>query len=376
MPQTHSVYSAYNMLKVFFDHQIFTEQTYGGISRYFTFIIEGIAERKDVTKKLGVLCSNNYYIKNEKQLLRNFFFKWFFKKQKRILKWNKSYSKYILKQNDFDVFHPTFFNPYFLKYLKKPLVITVHDMTYEALPAYFSAHDPLTYQKRLLVERADKIIAISKTTKNDLIKFLNVPENKIEIIYHGIDFTAPAYEDVFGLPENYILFVGARYSYKNFYFLVDSFVQLSKKYPDLHLVLAGGGSLTYGDSEYLIRNGVADKTIQISATDAQLNTLYKKAKCFVFPSLYEGFGLTILEAFKNDCPVLLSNCGCFEEIAGNGAEYFDYKSINSLTDQIERIITNPSLRNNMISAGKTKLQEYSIEKCVNQTIELYKKLIS
>ncbi|MCX2433140.1 glycosyltransferase family 4 protein [Pedobacter sp. GR22-10] len=363
------------MVKVLYDHQIFTEQTYGGISRYFKYLMNGIKKTEQVEYKLGLLRSNNYYIRDEQQPLSSPLFNPLFKTQEKLLKRNNSYSKYLLKKNDFSVFHPTYFNPYFLKYLKKPLVITVHDMTYEALPQFFPSSDPLPFYKRILMEKADKIIAISEITKTDILKYSNVNVDKIEVVHHGIDLAEPVYAPVEGLPEQYILFVGARWSYKNFHLTVEAFKKLTQKYPGLRLVFAGGGALSYGDSEFLIRNNILDKTIQLSVSDDQLNTLYKNALCFVYPSLYEGFGLPILEAFKNNCPVLLSNCSCFEEIAGNAAQYFDGQSLQSLTEKLEIIISSSPLRREMGNAGKKKSLEYPIDKCISKTIELYKKII-
>lgn len=362
-------------MKILFDSQIFSLQKYGGISRYFTSIIQEIERRPNIENKLGILYSDNYYIKKEKQPLDNFLFRGLLSKVSRRNKWNKSYCKYLLKKNNFDVFHPTYFNPYFLKYLKKPLVITIHDMTYEALPEYFPNSDPLTWQKRILAERADKIIAISETTKADIIKYLQVDSDKIEVIYHGIDNADPSYEEVKDLPYEYLLYVGERGGYKNFFMLAEAFTIVSKKYPKLKLVLAGGGALTYGDKEYLIRNNIIDKVVQFSVNDAQLNTLYKNAKCFIFPSLYEGFGLPILEAFINSTPILLSNCSCFEEIAGNeAARYFNHNSIDSLVAEIEYILTNQEGRNKLILAGRERLKQYTMQECLSKTIELYETL--
>lgn len=361
-------------MKIFFDHQIFTEQSIGGISRYFKYLMDGIKYKQGINYKLGALYSNNYYIKHENLPLQNLFFKSLFKTYEKINKRNNSYTKHLIKQNNFDIFHATYYNPNFLKYLKKPLVVTVHDMTYEALPHLFPTTDPLPYYKRLLIERADKVIAISETTKQDLLKYTNITEAKITVIHHGISMEDATYEEIENLPSKYILFVGARWSYKNFYLLAEAFKTLSSKDPDLYLVLAGGGSLGFGENEYLRRNGISDKTIQISATDEQLNTLYKNALCFVYPSLYEGFGLPILEAFKNSCPVLLSDCSCFPEIAGNAARYFDHKSVNSLVSEIELILSHKNIRKDMIEAGERRLLKFPIAKCIDKTIDLYQSI--
>jgi glycosyltransferase involved in cell wall biosynthesis len=362
------------MIKVLFDHQIFDRQTYGGISRYFANLIRGSEGIEEIEIIKGWRYTNNYYLEQTPTIINELLRATFLRNSKNTYKKNNSYCKRLLNSGNFDIFHPTYFDPYFLDQLTKPLVITIHDMTYEEMPEYFPNNDPLPTEKRLLANRADKIIAISETTKTDIIKHLQIDENKIHVIPHGIDHTAPAYEEVENLPENYLLFVGSRSGYKNFFMLARAFKQLNEKHKDLVLMLAGGGPLESGDAEFLIRNGIFDKTRQISATDAQLNTLYKKAICFVFPSRYEGFGFPILEAFKNNCPVLLSNCSCFPEIAGDAALYFDVNAIDDLIRQLMVLINNEAIRNTLIEQGQAKLQNYTLAKCTAATINLYKAL--
>lgn len=361
------------MNKVLFDHQIFTEQNHGGISRYFKYVINGIRETNDFSYQLGALRSNNYYIRDEKLLLRRKIFKSLFNTQDKIVKRNNDFTNFLIRRGEFDVFHATYYNPVFLEKLNKPLVVTVHDMTYERFPHLFSPHDPIPYHKRILVERADKVIAISENTKNDILKYYSIDENKISVIHHGISSQSPIYQEVEFLPQNYILFVGTRVSYKNFYLLAEAFRALSENDDDLYLVLAGQG-LGLAEIEFLRRIGVIKKTIQVSATDEQLNTLYKFAKCFVYPSMYEGFGLPILEAFKNNCPVLLSNSSCFPEIAGDAAHYFESGNVDSLEEKIRLIVYQQNIRTELIESGKSKLLNYSIKKCINETINLYKSL--
>lgn len=362
------------MIKVLFDHQIFSQQVYGGISRYFANIIKTINHTDETDAITGILDSKNYYFKKERLTFKEFLYKHLQKRKKSLYQKNTAYSKFLLKQGNFDVFHPTYFDPYFIPYIKKPFVITIHDMIYEVMPHFFPEDDPISAQKKLVAEHADKIIAISETTKKDIIKYLNIHEDKITVIPHGIDMDPPVYEAINHLPEHYILFVGSRGGYKNFFFLAEAFKKLLATNDNLNLVLAGGGELTVQETQFLNRLEICDKTLQISATDNQLNTLYNNAICFVFPSLYEGFGIPILEAFKNNCPVLLSNCSCFPEIAGDAALYFDHESLPSLIGKIQLLITDNLIRQRLVNDAKIKLQAYTMERCINATIDVYKKL--
>ncbi len=362
------------MIKVLFDHQIFSLQVYGGISRYFANIIKGLQKNEEIKAILGFLYSRDYYQKALDQGLEGLIFKYLTRNKPDIYQKNRKYCKYLLKKNNFDVFHATYFDPYCLKYLKKPLVITIHDMVYERFPQFFSPDDPTPQQKKEMADAADRIIAISETTKKDIIRYLNIEESRIKVIPHGINTDAPQYETVERLPERYILFVGSRGGYKNFLFLAKAFKEIAETDNTLHLVLTGGGPLSVEESDFLTDHQILSKTLHLSATDNQLNTLYNNAICFVSPSLYEGFGIPILEAFKNDCPVLLSNCSCFPEIAGDAALYFDPDSMPSLISKIHLLIKDEVLRKQLVNDGKIKLRSYTLEKCLAATVNMYKEL--
>lgn len=180
------------MIKVFIDHQKFSTQKYGGISRYFANIIQGIKHTSGITYQLGVMHARNHYIKNEPLPMKGKFCDTILNRNERYdYRLNQLYCKRLLEKSDFDVFHPTYYDPYFIKQLKKPLVVTVHDMTHERLPEYFWSQDPLTQQKRININRADCIITISNATRNDLLDCFNVDPAKVVMIYHGIDIDTP-----------------------------------------------------------------------------------------------------------------------------------------------------------------------------------------
>ena len=365
------------MLNIFFDHQKFSTQKFGGISRYFANIIEEIKKNTDFDYKLGVLNSPNHYIKDEPQFLNNTLGNSLLKSAsgKKIYKVNEWYCNYLLKKNKYDVFHATYYDPYFIKNLRKPLVTTIHDMTYERLPEYFWVNDPLTYQKRINAERADKIIAISETTKKDLLKYIDTDESKVEVIYHGIDIETPLkFNEVENLPKEYLLFVGDRSGYKNFYLLLNTYEELSKKYPDIHLVLTGGGKLIGADVEIINRLKIKDKVHHYNVSDEQLNFLYKNTLLFVYPSLHEGFGLPILEAFKAQCPMLLSDTDCFKEIAQDAAEFFSPHSSDDLFSKMEKLILDKKQREILVAKGNLRLLDFPIEKSVKETLALYSSL--
>ncbi|WP_443936968.1 glycosyltransferase family 4 protein [Pedobacter sp. MW01-1-1] len=360
-------------MKVLFDHQIFSLQRFGGISRYFANIFYGLKQSSKEQSSISVLYSQNHYIKDNPGFFGEAIGKLLFKTQKKIYKWNKKFSKYKIRKNNFDVFHPTYYEPYFLKYLKKPFVITVHDMIHERFPHYYSADDVLASHKKICIENADHIIAISHATKNDILEYFDIPENKITVIHHGFQPFAARKQDVVIVEEQYLLFVGERGLYKNFNNFIKAVTPSLIKNKNLIVFCAGGGAFSGKEMMFLIESGVQHQVIQKSVNDEILLSLYRNAIAFVFPSLYEGFGLPLLEAFYYDCPVVASNTSCFEEVCGNAALYFDPNSVESMRIQLEKIINDESLADDLRLKGKLRLNFFSIEKSVSSTINVYRK---
>jgi glycosyltransferase involved in cell wall biosynthesis len=366
------------MPKILFDHQKFSTQHYGGISRYFANIIQNMKANSSYEYEIGCLYSPNHYIKNEPQLLNNSIGRAFLtsKYGGKTYKVNKKYCEYLIGKNQFDIFHPTYYDPYFIGKVKKPTVVTIHDMTHERLPEYFWSEDDLTRNKRMNIEVADSIIAISETTKRDLITYSNVDPQKIVVIYHGIDLEVPlSFQEIPNLAKRYFLYVGDRSGYKNFYRFLDAFHRLSLKEPDIEMILTGGVKIALADEELIHRLKLQDKVKHLNVTDEQLNYLYKHAIAFVYPSLHEGFGLPVLEAFKAGCPVLLSDTECFREIGSEAVAYFDAYDYTSLLASMEQVLNDRIYRQSLIKNGNERLKDFPLDKSLQQTFDLYKSLL-
>lgn len=363
------------MLKVFYDHQIFSMQRYGGISRYYANLYESILEESHVEASLGFRISNNYYIEKYVSSFQQFLKR---KLAKNIptYDYNRKHSLKVLKKGDYDIYHPTYYDVYALNDVKKPIILTVHDMIHEIYPQYFSSADLKDSDNKYeLAKRADKIIAISESTRNDLIRLFNIPEAKIEVIYHGY---LPA-----GIPvrsskqlilpfTNYILFVGERIRYKNFERFIEVFSELAIKYESLNLVCAGGGAFTKEEQEKFKKLKLLKKVFHISASDAELLYLYKNARLFVFPSLYEGFGLPVLEAFASNCPVALSSASSLKEVGGDAVVYFDPCDSESMMLSVLRILEDDDLADELRLKGSERLKKFTSRACTASTIQLYK----
>jgi len=363
-------------VKILFDHQTFSIQRYGGISRYFVNLNTGLNNLPDVRSEIATLYSENEYLKNYRVPFNNKLGKKLFTGHfNRIYRWNRRYCELKIRSNNFDIFHPTYYDPYFIADLKKPFVLTVHDMIHELLPNQFPDNDKVVAQKKQMINSANAIIAISNYTKNDIIKFYPQVEDKITVIHHGYSFKEYNHPAT-GTYGKFILFVGERPFYKNFPNFVKAIAPLLHEDEHLQLICTGGGAFSAAELELLSSLNINTQCRQVNATDQQMQQLYSEALVFVFPSFIEGFGLPFLEAFNAGCPVAAGNASCFPEIGGNAVAYFDPRNVESMRKTIASILTDPTMRADYIAKGRERLNLFSIEKQVKQTLDVYRKLSS
>ena len=368
-------------VKVLFDHQCFVQQQFGGVSRYHYQLIKELNKLQGVEAKLFLKYSNNFYINGDTSLGVKKFFpnnKFYFKRT--ILDYiNRLSTIPALKKGDYDIFHPTYYNPYFLKYLNgKPFIIMAHDTIHETFPEIINLIDKTLDHKKKTLYEARLIIANSHSTRNDLIQLYNIPPEKIEVTYlaASINKSLASSNLKVNLPEKYILFVGNRDFYKNFNNFILAVEPVLKEHKDLFLICAGGSGFTSEEKKFFHSKELENKILHKAADDVTLATLYANALAFVFPTLYEGFGIPALEAMNCDCPVIMSNTSSLPEVGGDAAIYFDPKNTNDMREKIESVIINKDLRDDLILKAKTQRQKFSFEKTARQTLEVYKRLLA
>lgn len=363
-------------MKILYDHQIFLIQKYGGISKYFCELIKNLPNGNQY--QLAVLFSDNQHLKDDHKYLkktkipiadREFMGKSYLKNS--LYNINKLYSEYIIERNKYDLLHPTYYDPYFLNSLKKPYVITVHDLIDFKFKKLYE-HNKQMPEIEKVIRNANRIISISDNTKKDIIDIFNIDPAKIDVIYHGFNVTNR--KKTINRFGRYILFVGGRWKYKNFMTFIRAVSSILNKETDLKLVCVGA-PFTKAEIEELRNLKILEKTIILGADENTLNTLYSNAQVFVYPTLYEGFGMPILEAFANNCPVCLSHTSSLPEVAGNAGVYFDPIEPESISTAIKKVIYNSEFSKEIVEAGELRLTNFSWEKCANQTSDSYKKAI-
>jgi glycosyltransferase involved in cell wall biosynthesis len=373
------------MNKLLIDSQIFDIQKFGGISRYFTEIFVTLLEENRAEIATSICYSNNVYVSDTALINKDYFWKSAYLKvldkmgvsiRKKIKKVNKNSTIDKLKKQQFDLFIPTYYDPYFLEYIEdKPFVLTVYDMIHELFPNYFSAVEKSLADKLILMEKATKIIAISESTKNDILKFYpHIDKEKIEVIYLSQSLDPKNYIEV-ELPEKFLLFVGNRDGYKNFTFFLKSVSSLLHADPNLHIVCAGGNKFNTEEKQLIDELKIANQISQSNFDDKELPSYYTKAKCFIFPSEYEGFGIPVLESMACGCPIILANHSSFPEVAGEAGVYFELNNESDLRSKVVSLLENETYRNQMIAKGYVQSEKFSWKKTAHECNELFKSTI-
>jgi glycosyltransferase involved in cell wall biosynthesis len=362
-------------MRILYDHQAFTIQEYGGISRYFYELVRHFRAVPGLKISSSLLFSNNEYIKRNKVVDSISFFRGInFQRMTEVmnlLNEVKSLTEY--KSDNFDIFHPTYYDPYFLKVKnKKPIIITFHDLIHEKFKQY--DHRSLAHKKSVL-SRADKIITISNNSKIDLMEYYSIPEERVTIIPLASSITIMDDVGKNETNDDYVLYVGNRAHYKNFIFFVRAIAPLLKKEINLFLYCAGGGKFTKAEHMLFQELKISGKVKLRSGSDESLRAIYTNAIAFLFPSIYEGFGLPLLEAMNCGCPIGTSQTSSLPEVAGDAALYFNPYDKESILSVTETLVTKSHIRSALREKGFLRAKEFTWQKTANLTHDVYKSLM-
>ena len=361
-------------MKIYYDYQIFLHQRFGGISKYYINLINNLDS--SVEKLIIAPFHKNYYLNNQNTSVKKFIYLDTKTKNVNFISknLNKAYTKFLYNCQTPDIFHFTYFNQkYYLK-KKSSYVMTVYDLIKEKF--YNEKFKNEEVNKVKYFSGMDKIICISENTKKDLIDHYRLPSELIEVVHLGVSFDKSYIETDIKIPKKpYLLFVGERSRYKNFKNFILAYTKSSRLKKDFDILCFGANSFTSEEINLFEECGISQNVKQINGSDLELNYVYKNARCFVFPSLYEGFGLPLLEAMNMDCPVICSDTSCFSEITNNAAAMFDPNDIENIAHQIESVVYDEQKFFDLIIKGRNNIKNFSWQKCAEQTLKVYNSIL-
>jgi glycosyltransferase involved in cell wall biosynthesis len=297
----------------------------------------------------------------------------------------------LIKKEKIDLMHFPHFNvPFFCPV---NFIVTIHDLILIKFPTVKSSTlNPLFYwfknlAYRLIIARAVTkarlVIAVSEFTKKDILEKFKIPADKVKVTLLGVASAFVAEQtnspvdvlSTYGIVKPYLLYVGNAYPHKNLEWLIWAFEQLKEKHNELQLVLVGKEDYFYRRLKLIASKSANSKSIVFPGfvKDEDLQPLYQNALAYVFPSLYEGFGLPPLEAMSQGCPVISSDQSCMPEILDDAVLYFSPIDAWDFINQVEKIIESEELVKELVAKGRKVAQKYSWQECAAETLAFYQK---
>lgn len=262
---------------------------------------------------------------------------------------------------------------------KAKKVVTAHDLVFYRFPNHQNQKITNYFKKRSLLaaSQADLILADSVSTKNDLVKFQKIPAEKIRVVYLGKDIIyRPSSPNTPNIP-NFLLTVGTLEPRKNLVNLIKGYELLDEKTRQIYpLKIVGGRGWNNEEFDKIFENSPAKNQIQVLGylTKEELKKLYNQASLFIYPSLFEGFGLPPLEAMASGCPVLVSTAPSLIEVVGSAGEYLDPKDPKDIAKKINYLLANPKRLALRQKEGIKQAAKFSWRKCGEETLKIYEEI--
>ena len=368
-------------MRILIDHQAFSIQRYGGVSRIFAELISYFDRNNVISYTPHLYLDNEYYnrLKYNSHVSiyshTNHFFTKVIKTVLPII--NNLYTKVYIRFFNFDIYMPSYYDTYLISKMgNTPIIVYVYDMIHEKYPNLFK-DTSISQNKLSLMEKSTIIIAISENTKRDILEiYPQISSSKIHVVHLSDSIKIKFNEALYvNLPEKYILYVGTRKDYKNFNTLLQAFILFQLNHPDVSLLCVGGGKFSSQEMQEFRTAGIENMVRQISLIDEDLYTVYHSAIVFVFPSLYEGFGIPVLEAMRSGCPVILGSLSSFPEIAGDAGIYCDVSNPLEINQALIKVFQNRDFRTNYIAKGKTQAEKFTWNETAKKTLEICQSIV-
>lgn len=361
-------------MRILYDGEIYAMQSVGGINRYFANLVGKLPIDFLPTLTTCHPCKITY---PDHPNLKTFFYKRFGFWPGRLSYWlEKHYFRSVASFNAFDIFHPTYYSLLTRQEVSQcrlPVVITVWDMIHEIFSEQIDPKGQLAEAKRKAILSAQAVICISENTKKDLLELYSLPQEKVTVTHLASEINLSLSHGLEPVPpQPYYLYVGGRNGYKNFDSLLAAFAKAVSVRPEITLCVVGP-PFSEAEKKVIADLSLTERVEHYGySNDTHLAKLYRCSIAFVYPSLYEGFGIPPLEAMSCGTVAVTSNCSSIPEVVGDAGILFNPRSTSDLADILLFLLDNPLERDRLIAKGHQRAKLFSWDKTVAQTIKVYR----
>ncbi len=360
-------------LKILYNNNIFFDQHYGGISRYYFSIFEKLIKKKTEFKVLTPFYKNKYLKFLSKNYKEGIYLPRY-PTLKFLKLLNERLSLRLINRKKYDVIHDTFYSNYLLEIKNKKKIITVHDTIHEKFTHYYNSKQ-IIQDRQKIFENTDEIICVSNSTKEDLLNIYKIPEKKVSVVYHGSDHLDQIEVDEKKIQSQlihlknkpFLLYVGKRHRYKNYEVLLNVFAKSKIIKDNFCIILFGGETVSESELKFFNTLGVHKKIFHVNGSDDILKYLYSNAQVMVSTSTYEGFGLNILEGIRQGCEVIAKDTKVFREIYGNKLNYFQD------SDELQNFLEKLNYKKTQNSPNSEIRKDFNWTKTTDETLKIYEK---
>ncbi len=365
------------MTQLVYDHQIFSRQRVGGVSRYFVELAAGVAANSEFATSVVAPLHMNVLLAARRDVpLVGTYLPHIRGTGALRFAVNARVSHHHLRRMRPDIVHETYFSD-MSGTPCSPMVITVFDMIHELFPQFFRPDDSTARRKRAAVQRASHVICISESTRQDLLTCIDVDPERVSVIpLAANDSFGTASLDPRSVPMPYVLYVGEREGYKNFKMALTAFLKSGLPSKGVAFVCFGGGAWSASDAQRASELGMPPSLlIHRHGNDRALAELYQNAEAFLYPSLYEGFGIPPLEAMNCGCPVICSRTSSLPEVVADAAELFDPADVDDIARALRAVVGDSDRSRDLRYLGARRASEFSWLQCALRTTEIYRRML-
>jgi glycosyltransferase involved in cell wall biosynthesis len=371
-------------MRIAYDYQIFQNQRFGGISRYYAALAKSLASMGESVQVFAPFHSNEYLSKTSSALISGFYLNRQRRQSRRSRRLFEVLNHYAgqaaMAAWRPDLCHETYYQNVRTSPKGTPVVVTVYDMIHELFSDMMAGDSATIEKKRAAIFRADQIICISESTRYDLLRLYDLDPKRVAVTHLGFDSAI--------LPQShletshgkggrpYLLYVGMRGAYKNFHGLLSAVASSPLLKREFDVLAFGGGPLKTKESEAIRALGLEGRVRQTDGSDEALAIAYRNATAFIYPSLYEGFGLPPLEAMYHSCPVVASNTSSMPEVIGEAGALVDPTNHEAMAAAIERVVTDATWRDCLVALGHERVKCFTWNACAEETSQVYRNLLA